>query len=171
MTSSGGFRTKLVSVTVHVGIFLHFNSKGKAIPTRAMGGIRQRAHPQWLQQRRHNHHATHVAQRLCAASTARTKLGRRRSGSSRQRLKEKSSGDEFWNLGGRSMHRYGSLAAPLSCARAGVRLQPAPAAAPSNKSYNPDSGRLVCRSRGGPLRAGTSFPVMKEQLGSRVFWH
>ena len=36
-----------------------------------------------------------------------------------------SSGGRIWNIGGRSMHRCGSLPAPLSCARAGVRLQPA----------------------------------------------
>ena len=46
-----------------------------------------------------------------------------------------SSADEFGILEGRSMHRYGSL--------------------PADQPYHPDSGRLVCRSRSGPLRAGT----------------
>ena len=36
--------------------------EGKASWTRRLGGIRQRAHPRWLQQRRQNHHATHCAQ-------------------------------------------------------------------------------------------------------------
>ena len=51
------------------------------------------------------------------------------------------------------MHRYECLSAPLSCARAGVRVQPAPAAAPSDQPNHPDSGRLACLSRSG--RPGT----------------
>ena len=43
----------------------------------------------------------------------------------------------------------------LSRARVGVRLQAAPAAAPPDQQYFPDSRRLVCRSRSGSLRAGT----------------
>ena len=54
-----------------------------------------------------------------------------------------SAAEEDWNL-----------PAPLSRARV-VRLQPAPAAAPADQPYHPDSSRLVCHSRSGPLRAGT----------------
>ena len=77
-----------------------------------------------------------------------------RSGSSKQRQSGKARG-RIWDLGGRPMYRRRSLPAPLSRAQIGVRLQPAPAAAPSDQPYHPDLGRLVCRSRSGPLRAGT----------------
>ena len=53
------------------------------------------------------------------------------------------------------MHRHWNLPAPPSRARLGVRLQPAPVAAPPDQPYHPDSRRLVCRSRSGSLRAGT----------------
>ena len=112
------------------------------------------------QQRRQNLHATHCAQGRVQSqlASASSQHGRRLHdtapvphGSDRRRKL----GRRIWDLGRRSMHRNGSLPAPLSCARAGVRLQPAPAAAPSDKPYHPDSSRLVRRSRSGPLRAGT----------------
>ena len=62
-------------------------------------------------------------------------------------------GGRIWDRGGRPMHRHWNLQAP-SRARIGVRLQPAPAAAPPDQPYHSDSS-LVCRSRSGPLRAGT----------------
>ena len=56
----------------------------------------------------------------------------------------------IWYLGGRLVHRHRSLPAPLSRARVGVRLQPAP----PDQPYCPDSSRVVCRSRSGPMRVG-----------------
>ena len=56
------------------------------------------------------------------------------------------------DLGGRQMHRHGSLPATPSRARPGVRLQPAPAAAPQGQPYYPDSSRLVLHSCSGPVR-------------------
>ena len=61
------------------------------------------------------------------------------------------------------MHRYGSLPVPLSRGRVGVRLHPAPAAAPSDQPYLPDSSLLVCRSRTGPL--GTESPPSHHDRG------
>ena len=58
-------------------------------------------------------------------SPAWAKPARHRSGSSMERRRGKL-GRRIWDLGGRSMHRYESLPAPLSCARAGVRMQPLP---------------------------------------------
>ena len=58
------------------------------------------------------------------------------------------------NLGGRQVHRHGSLPSTLSRARAGVRLQPAPAAAPKGQPYYPDSSRLVLHSCSGSMRIG-----------------
>ena len=56
------------------------------------------------------------------------------------------------DLGGRLMHRHGSLPTTLSRARAGVRLQPAPAAAPQSQPYCLVSSRLALR---GPMRTGS----------------
>ena len=54
-------------------------------------------------------------------------------------------------------NRHRSLPATLSRARVGVRQQPAPAAPRLQISHTIlTQGRLVCRSRSGPLRAGTS---------------
>ena len=61
----------------------------------------------------------------------------------------------IWDLGGRPMHRDRSLPASLPRARGGLRLQPVPAAAPTDQPYHPDSSRLVCCLRSGPVRAGT----------------
>ena len=54
------------------------------------------------------------------------------------------------------MHRRGSLPTTLSRARAGVRLQPAPAAAPQGQPHCPDSSRLVLHSCSGPMRIAPS---------------
>ena len=55
------------------------------------------------------------------------------------------------NLGGRQMHRHGSLPTTLSRARAGVRLQPASAATPQGQPCYPDSSRPVLHSCSGSL--------------------
>ena len=78
-----------------------------------------------------------------------------RSGSSRQGQKWKAWG-RMWDFGGRSMHRYGksSSAAILCTSWCSPAARPL-AAAPSDQPYRPDPSRPVCRSRSGPLRAGT----------------
>ena len=108
---------------------LHF-LEGRERWMRRSGGIRQRAHPQWLRQRRQNLHATHCAQ------------GRVQ-----------------------SQMDWASSQPPPSRARAGVRLQPAPAAAPSDQPYHPDASRLVCRSRSGPVASRDTF--QSSRLSSR----
>ena len=80
-------------------------------------------------------------------------------------------GGRIWDLGGRPMYRRRSLPGPLSRARVGVRLQPAPAAASPGQPYYPDSSRLVCRSRGGPMRDGTPPSYHVRGGGIRLFWH
>ena len=60
------------------------------------------------------------------------------------------------NLGVRQMHRHGGLPTTLSRARAGVRLQPVPGAAPQGQPYYPDSSRLVLHSCSGPIQNGPS---------------
>ena len=79
-----------------------------------------------------------------------------------------SSGGRIWNFGGRSMHghqrRYPVHELVFACS-------PLPAAAPSEQSYHPDSSRLVCRSRSGLLRAGTSPSHHDRGVGIPVFWH
>ena len=63
MTSPSGCRTNLASVTGHVGVFIcNLIFTGKASWTRRLGGTRQRALPQRLQQRRQDRHATCCAQ-------------------------------------------------------------------------------------------------------------
>ena len=67
-------------------------------------------------------------------------------------------GSEFsgrnWSLGGRPMHRHRSLPTALCRARAGSRLQPTPAAAPTDQLHHPVPSRLVCRPGSSSLRVG-----------------
>ena len=152
---------------------------------RRSGGIRQRVRPQWLWQRGQNPHATHCAQGRVqslvvlapsqhgATPQLFTPHGGRSTQDSAQVLQSSDRvgklGGRIWDLGGRPMHRHRSLRAPLSRARVGVRLQPAPAAAPPDQPYYPDSSRLVCRSRSGPMLVGT--PRSHHDRGADVFWH
>ena len=63
-------------------------------------------------------------------------------------------GGRIWDLGGRPMHRHSNLPAPLSCTN-----WCSPVARSHRRSqislHHPDSSRQACRSRSGPLRAGT----------------
>ena len=90
-----------------------------------------------------------------------TKSAEHRSGSSRQRQKEKARGT-IRNLEDDRCIDTGIF----QRARVGVRLQPTPAAAPSDQPYHPDSSRLVCRWRSGSLRAGT--PPSRHDRGGGI---
>ena len=65
------------------------------------------------------------------------------------------SGDEFGDLGGRSISRHMGLPATLPRARVGFCLQPAPATALADQLHCPDSSQVVCHSRSGPARTGS----------------
>ena len=133
---------------------------------RRSGGIRQRVRPQWPQQREQNRHAIYCAQGrvqpLVVSAPSQRGTTRQlftpdggRSTQDTARFFKAATGSEslegrIWYLGGRLVHRHRSLPAPLSRARVGVRLQPAP----PDQPYCPDSSRVVCRSRSGPMRVG-----------------
>ena len=70
------------------------------------------------------------------------------------------------DLGGRQMHRHRSRPATLPRARAWFRLQSAPAATLADQPHCPDSSRVVCHSRSGPVRTGS--PPSRQDRRSRV---
>ena len=131
------------------------------------GGVRHRAHPQLSQRRGQNPRATPSAQGQSASlsptisqhgATLRTDSGRRALetasvlqscdgvGKLRGRIRD---------LGGRQVCRHRSLPGTLPRARADLRLQSTPAAAPTDQPHYPDSSRMVCHSRSGSMRTGT----------------
>ena len=55
----------------------------------------------------------------------------------------------IWGLGGRSMYRHRGLPAVNEL----VFANSPPAAAPPNQPFYPDSSRMLCHSRSGPMRA------------------
>ena len=109
--------------------YWHFDFEGKASWTRRLGGIRQRGHAQWLQQRRQSH-AIHCAQRRVQFQLASASSLHGRNLQDTAPLLHGSDGRRKLDFRGRPVHRHWNLPVPLSRARVGVRLQPAPAAAP-----------------------------------------
>ena len=68
------------------------------------------------------------------------------------------------------MQRHRSLPATLLRARAGLRLQSTPTAAPAEKSHYPDSSRVVCHSRSGPVRTGSPSSHQAISLAGLNTW-
>ena len=62
----------------------------------------------------------------------------------------------IWDIGGRALHRHGSLPTTLPHARIGDCLQSTPAAAAKDQQHYPDSNRLVRRPGSSWVRAGSS---------------
>ena len=147
--------------------YLHFDFAGKTKWTRGMGGRRRLAHPQWLRKRLTTQPIVHKGdcgsgcrQRLSQHGRSLQDAAPVPQGSDRRRKL----GRRIWDLDEQCIDA-GSLPAPLSCARAGVRVQPSPAAAPSDE---PDwcAVRAVARCEQGLLPVFTTA-----ETGSRVFWH
>ena len=165
-------------MTGGVGVFICILIlKEKASWTRRLGGIRQRAHPQRLRQRRQIHHATHGAQgrvqfQLASASSQHGRSLHDIAQFFKEATEGESSGDEFGILEDDRCIDTGVFQRRHLVHELVFACSPPPAAAPLDQPYHPDSFRLVCRSHSGPLRVGTPLPVITiVEAGSRVFCH